>query len=106
MTPNPPIPPALTSEIWNDLLEHGIRMTTIESAAEGMDLTRTLEEPERDEVARRHACAALCLYDQPFGFTHEDVEVLRFCANALDDDPRGPQLTALAVRISRLLPPK
>lgn len=46
-----------------------------------------------------HALAALCLHGQPFGFTWEDVRVLReqFHVNLLQD---------LADRIAALLPPE
>ena len=53
---------------------------------------------------KRHACAALCLYGQPFGFTQEDV------AGLLDfEDEVGPgtfeTIKYLAARIAALLPP-
>ena len=62
----------------------------------------------------RHAHAAFTLHDQPFGFTWDDVEVLRFHAEGQRDDsvpiddvlkvPRS--LHAIADRIEALLPPK
>ena len=63
--------------------------------------------PETPEEA--HAIAAKCLYGQPFGFTHEDVEALR----GLDDFVlahtsavrKASTYDNLADRIEALLPP-
>lgn len=60
----------------------------------------------------RHALAALCLHDQPFGFTREDVELLRDtkCSDVLhlgyayEEEPEA-HLNDLADRIEALLPP-
>lgn len=85
------------------------------------------------EIKRPHAAAALCLYGQPFGFTREDVELLRRAAIGLQqllaDTPllldgattrtavtaiahsnaeirdRLERYTSLADRIAALLPP-
>lgn len=58
----------------------------------------------------RHAIAALCLYGQPFGFTREDVELLRELAND-EESPLWPgrygdEFNNLADRIEALLPPE
>lgn len=67
----------------------------------------------------RHALAALCLYQQPFGFTHEDVALLDRLNRDNDwqpGDARGVidtsitpedtlRLRSLASRIASLLPP-
>jgi hypothetical protein len=77
----------------------------------------------------RHAVAALCLYQQPFGFTQEDVDALRGVADlgdrkatdlaslpyAYSDLARrhiveqaavvSDRLRSLAARIAALLPP-
>jgi hypothetical protein len=62
-------------------------------------------------VARPHALAALCLHGQPFGFTREDVRLLRNAADDYRDGenhlwPIGGGLLALADRIEALLPPE
>lgn len=49
-----------------------------------------------------HALAALALYGQRFGFTHEDVRILRDLAEELVRD----DLHDLADRIEALLPPR
>jgi hypothetical protein len=49
------------------------------------------------------AVAALCLHDQPFGFTREDVARLRFEAQY---EVSHEWYTSLADRIEALLPPK
>ena len=57
----------------------------------------------------RRALAALCLADQPFGFTHEDVRVLRGLASWVPHEwqPDGERvLRSLADRIEALLPPE
>jgi hypothetical protein len=56
-----------------------------------------------------HALAALCLYGQPFGLTHADVDLLLRVRDNLDGDnwrdmPDG--LKNLADRIEALLPPR
>jgi len=48
-----------------------------------------------------HKLAALCLHNQPFGFTREDVKLLRAFANLCTSDFRN-----LADRIEALLPPE
>lgn len=54
----------------------------------------------RHEVSSRQALAALCLYDHPFGFTQEDVDIL------IDSmDKYGIHVASLIDRISALLPP-
>lgn len=66
-------------------------------------------DPER----HRQAFAALALLGQPFGFTWEDVDLLRFIADkqhALGVSVSGlhpfEQVAALADRIAALLPPR
>lgn len=57
--------------------------------------------------SERHALAALCLHEQPFGFTQQDVAMLR--QEADDEWPASHEmhaaLTNLADRIAALLPP-
>lgn len=85
---------------------------------------------------QRHGVAALCLYGQPFGFTHEDVDALRTLADEFEQEAkmseaehfvgagarsddggiwrknaescrrRGAELARIADRITALLPPK
>lgn len=59
----------------------------------------------------RHALAALALHGQPFGFTWEDVDLLREEARseyAIPDGMgfTGQELLDLADRIAALLPPR
>lgn len=76
----------------------------------------------------RHLVAALCLYQQPFGFTHEDVRLLEQFAALAENAARWTEggdvvsaqdtiiaaqqrsdaasLTRLASRIAALLPPQ
>ena len=85
------IEPALTAEEW----------------AEGAVIYENLTDALG--IGRRHSTAALCLHGQPFGFTWEDVAVLRDIAapdigTPLEGDARA--LTSLADRIEALLPPE
>lgn len=74
---------------------------------------------EQPSVERPHAVAAVLLHGQPFGFTREDVRMLRECAKQqrdieLDSEAiayagsleYGAELDALADRIAALLPPE
>jgi hypothetical protein len=51
-----------------------------------------------------HALAALALHGQPFGFTWQDVDVLRY--EATQGCTRAAILNMLAYRIAALLPPR
>ena len=57
----------------------------------------------------RHALAALCLHDQPFGFTREDVDLVS-CEAMNSQDNGNPteagMFQSLADRIEALLPPE
>lgn len=69
-------------------------------------------------VSQRHALAALCLYGQPFGFTREDLQLLReevepaACDRAVYPEEHErvskefAHLRNLADRIAALLPPE
>ena len=94
--------PALTREEWEIALE---RMKTHDR----LDVVWY-------ESKSHHSCAALCLFEQPFGFTWEDVERLRraiiiesyrFCDEPAEvDDLETQSLGFLADRIEALLPPE
>lgn len=57
----------------------------------------------------RHRVAALCLHGQPFGFTWDDVEMIRWAADVIQDEginlQRAMDLRFTADRIAALLPP-
>lgn len=119
------IPPAMTPEEWAaKRISYGNGLVANEQDCAGYgyhvdgdgDLYYEIgyEGCDRTEgIDRRHAMAALALYGQPFGFTHEDVDGLREVAGWLmdinyhDADPEGAALCrSLADRIIALLPPK
>jgi predicted nucleic acid-binding protein len=84
--------PALTPKQWEE-----IRRLPFEQAAWRAAGT----------IYGRHATAAVALNGEPFGFTWEDVEILR----ASTEDPEVAyvnyhRLRDLAVRIEALLPPR
>lgn len=54
----------------------------------------------------RHALAALCLHEQPFGFTWEDVDLLSYSDLDEFDVAATGRLNSLADRIAALLPPR
>lgn len=63
--------------------------------------------PSKGEQAR--ALAALLLHGQPFGFTWDDVDLLRSVAEDYVGEPAqetAPPLSNLADRIAALLPPR
>lgn len=80
--------PALSAEEWAEK-----SLTTFS------DSDRVIASMPED----RHALAALCLYEQPFGFTQEDVKGLRWAATG--SLLFGGALAELAERIEALLPP-
>ena len=104
--------PALTPSEWSHWPGHrGLEDMALEAAG---SLISHLDAPV---ARRRHALAALCLYQQPFGFTQEDVCKLRSLASVLPYGPVGDPhsgplvhgavetLKTVASRIAALLPP-
>lgn len=98
------IEPALDAEEWSQVLanedfeDDGDRQNRID-----MELT------VHADFHRHHAAAALALYGQPFGFTREDVKMLRGIAFFLADHhyrPGGAAAANIADRIEALLPPE
>ena len=61
------------------------------------------ESAYRYPITNRHGAAALCLHEQPFGFTRKDVKTLRAADPAFGD---CGILHAIADRIEALLPPE
>lgn len=58
------------------------------------------------EGLTRHSLAALCLYQQSYGFSREDVRLLGLYAAMFHGDHGEPaRLQNLAARIEALLPP-
>jgi hypothetical protein len=94
------IKPALTEWEWRvaKLAIAGKMVPT--KQVPGYDLVDSVRRPEK-----KHAIAALCLHDQPFGFDWTDVDVLREAADS-PDLPNGGYYESLADRIAYLLPPR
>jgi hypothetical protein len=110
------VKPALTSAEWEDEGYHlvedaGARITSGFLYVQGWDDAFCLHE-------RRHALAALALYNQPFGFTREDVKLLREKVGPFNADRAiyayevaeirsiEAVIASLADRIEALLPPE
>lgn len=114
----PEVKPALTREEWEIEThdwETGLpplpRMVT-EYSVELLIAGRKTTPEERN-----HAMAAMCLHGQSFGFSWEDVDVLRHEATYLHEAANrgakypvvseyGADLESLADRIACLLPPR
>jgi hypothetical protein len=86
------IKPALTAEEWAKVLPK--------------------ELMHRHVLADPHKAAAICLYQQPFGFTQADVRMLRRLhrdVRLTHEDMQTGEITepleSLAARIAALLPP-
>lgn len=111
-----PLKPALTPEEWkgDGYACHEIHPGRLSVVDDGGATTFDMGESCLSLVGRhRHAAAALCLHGQPFGFTREDVSVLRQLPTfvrglGLGPDPDGvaAYLPGLADRIEALLPPE
>lgn len=105
---NPPIPPALTFEQWKMCYDSLKLFPRLDPVYHAVSLTNQVTPSTPS-----HALAALCLYDQTFGFSRQDVEALkRSCINTRDDTPSicGDDgmlcgVCSIAARISALLPP-
>ena len=100
---------ALTAEEWSWWYDEWKREEAVFSVTDDQGYSAELP---------KHQIAALCLHDQPFGFTREDIEVLCNVLEDLDDKmQRGPEgieiyvqpkydaVASLSARISALLPP-
>lgn len=97
--------PALSEEEW--IQYAGDLSITAEWAADkrpyGPDRRYTLER-------KRHAVAAMALYDQPFGFTHDEVAMLETQAKFYEhrgfvgDAELAAKFRELRQKISALLP--
>lgn len=123
--------PALTPEEWRDGYDsEGLAVVLRNSmGTPGMRVHVTVREHPLGgalgDARDIHALAALCLHDQPFGFTREDVIRLRMFARWTEEDVAkvfrsgqaphsdfgsesvadAQELRALADRIEALLPP-
>lgn len=108
----PEIQPAMTAEEWKsqridfpELAATGGkgRPITIRFNSVGLLVSRDCVVPP----SKQPALAALCLYQQPFGFSRADIDLLtRLCISARDLS-RDEFVAAdhLAARIAALLPP-
>ena len=104
------IRPALTAEEWDS---GSVKIGVCDEVGavqqwlriELSDCGESQPMPSTFEGRERHAIAALALYQQPFGFTREDVVALRDITS-----PAGWRAdydySALADRIEALLPPE
>lgn len=119
------ITPALTAEEWNasDWLAERAAKYDVDSArrfgTESVRIGSTMGDVMDIAGPAAHAVAALCLYEQSFGFTQEEAEVLRHLDAKLDltdEDTTGildvvlsreqsAALRSIAAKVAALLPP-
>ena len=92
-------PPALTAAQWREWIRGRDFEPMLVYERDG-----TLIVDDRFAAPGRHALAALCLYGQSFGFSQEDVRMLRMYSAMFDGERHG-QFASLATRIANLLPP-
>jgi hypothetical protein len=87
------IRPAMDEQAWYDLLRGEPAVSRLDAAVveacHAADLTQ-------------HALAAACLHGQPFGFTWDDVDLLREASTLA----QWRAFTPIADRIAALLPPR
>ncbi len=109
-----PITPALTADEWKAMhFRMGRRCAcTVYADSDGGQVTITANGQlgqtfdHGDEVQRPHALAALCLYQQPFGFTREMVTALRNAHPIAYSHEEMSLILDAADRIEALLPPE
>ena len=95
---NEPVTPALSAEKWSERMRVVPQGETVRDVDSLFQFTTTQEQ---------HRIAAIALYEQHFGFTREQLGVLRLLAE--DKELRGEwrqALRAVADRIAALLPPQ
>lgn len=104
---------ALTAEEWAAHPNtHHVRFASMEPGAPGGEVKWTADRPLSDPplyFPTRHGIAAVNLHGQPFGFTWEDVDMIRrYADNASQHWAFGDEagLGALADRIEALLSPR
>jgi hypothetical protein len=110
MTDTPKIRPALTAEEW-ERGESDDAFFTPESwgNAPPGELWVFDDSHGSTRIMDRHGLAALALHEQPFGFTHRDMDILRDVAELCTEQGRDAhtfRLSDLADRIAALLPPE
>ncbi len=88
--------PALTPEQWAEFMNSELDIHDLVCYHE----EGTAVIPDGDA----HAAAAMLLYQQPFGFTWDDVDELR--NQGRSSRPTGASTGSLADRIAALLPPR
>ena len=111
--------PALTAEEWATILP---QPTLWSDYGHSLRLSAPLTGKQQKDIDvdhRPHAIVAAMLYDQPFGFTHEDANLLGWLAIALEDrgwrkwkrvglgahEGSPDDLREIAAKIAALLPP-
>ena len=125
-SPNP-TPPAMGIEKWAEAKEKLVELpgpidqTRVVVDNCGDIFTLCFHDPDDEyrlkyeawlnSPEQRHSLAALCLFEQPFGFTHADVAIVRKLFSAIREKgiawiEDANAFRDLANRIAALLPPE
>lgn len=100
--------PALTAKDWADKMFEATLAPTCEATVIVRDVDVFIGSADGAcfRGADRHALAAIALYDQPYGFTREDVNFVHYLADLTHDETNRKGAQELADRIEALLPPE
>lgn len=103
------IKPALTAEEWRHVAKAAVGDYNMAPMIHGV-YAYYINDGAAPQLNRPEALAALCLHGQPFGFTWEDVDVIR-AAHPLPGEPIQESYNPYAMweiadRIAALLPPR
>ena len=91
---------ALTAEEWASVFPPSVRKHITQYALDGI-----VNALMRDLTPQ--GLAAVALFDEPFGFTWEDVDEIEYAATELGFfHIRDTRLPSIASRIAALLPPR
>ena|SRR5882724_786708 len=94
--------PALTKNQWAAIQGDDVTITPAQWPY-NREFWKKLFLKHPFEWGESHGLAALCLYNQPYGFTREDIYWLKGFHFSGPTDPRH---TALIAKITALLPPE
>lgn len=99
----PFVKPALTAEEWWYVMKRGPTVYNPQDIRLTSDGYGQYPDGYKVNESARHGVAAACLHGQPFGFTRQDVELLRELKVYRHGEK---EVEDLANRIEALLPPE
>lgn len=109
MTDPRDIPPALDDDYWSSKSYYCSHASMHLDAQGNAEISATSDSGWPITSEDRHAFAALCLYEQPFGFDAEDVAWLKrmqfFTLDKDEAEQHQEWWQSFLARVSALLPP-